>query len=290
MTFCGLSLRRTAVMGILNVTPDSFYDGDKYFSEDAALDRAVEIEREGAAILDIGAQSTRPGHTPLGEEEEWNRLSPVMQTVPRHINIPVSVDTFFPAVAEKAMERGAAIINDVSGNLNGEMLPLAAKTGAGLIVTFAGAKDREMDAEEAVDSARAFFARAVSAALRAGLPLERLCLDIGIGFGKTRAADIAMIARLPEITDGLPKVAILCGASRKRVVAAYGGNGSPQQRLSGTVALHTLAQFNGARIIRAHDVAQAVQAASVTDAVITENQPAFPRNDPVQSGENHHFF
>lgn len=251
---------RTAVMGILNITPDSFSDGGRYTGTDAALARALEMEREGAHILDIGAQSTRPGATPITPEEEWARLSPVLDTLKDKLTIPISVDTFEPFVAEKALANGAVILNDVSGSLTNGFPALAAKHGAGLIMM---ARDCTSPAD-----VRRYFGAALQLAADAGLPLERLCLDIGIGFHQSRDTDLAIIRDLPRILDGLPEVAVLCGASRKRVIAYAAGDCETNDRLGGTIALHTAARLGGATVLRAHDVKEAVQAASVVDAVL----------------------
>ena len=268
-THCGgtLSLERTAVMGILNVTPDSFSDGGRYPEPHAAVERALAIEAEGAAILDIGGQSTRPGHTPVSDKEEWARLSPVLTALRGRLRIPVSVDTYYPYVAEKALQNGAAILNDVSGSLTNGFAALAARYGAGLVMMHQG--DDGADKDESVRAVRAYFEKALCLARRDGLSQEHICLDIGIGFGKSREGDLAVISRLPELLCGLPPVAVLCGASRKRVIGVCCGNPPFEERLAGTLALHTAAQLGGARKQRAHHFKKAVQAAAVTDALLT---------------------
>ncbi|MBR5134078.1 MAG: dihydropteroate synthase [Clostridia bacterium] len=258
------SFDRTAVMGILNITPDSFSDGGQFFDAETAVRRAKQIEREGAAILDVGAQSTRPGATPLSPEDEWARLAPVLTALQGQLTIPVSVDTFEPFVAERALANGAAILNDVSGSSQNGFPALAAKHGAGLIMM---ARDAAHPAD-----IRTYFETAIAAATTAGLPLSRLCLDIGIGFHQTRDVDLAAIKHLPDILDGLPKTAVLCGASRKRVIAYCAGDSDPADRLGGTVALHTTAQLRGATVLRVHDVKEAVQAAAVIDRLIRKEE------------------
>ena len=262
---------KTYIMGILNVTPDSFSDGGRYFALPDALRHAEEMERAGADILDIGAQSTRPGHIPVTAEEEWSRLDPVLRALRERTALPVSVDTYYPSVAEAAVAAGAAIINDVSGSLENGMPAVAARTGAGLVMMHAGggADDAgEEDGQDTITRVRRYFHQAMAAAADAGLPAERVCLDPGIGFGKDRQGDLALAARLPELTAGLPETAVLVGASRKRVIAACCENEPPAgERLAGTIAIHTVAQLNGAHILRVHDVAEAVQAARVTDAL-----------------------
>lgn len=258
----------TAVMGILNITPDSFSDGGRYLHPDRAVARALELEAEGADILDIGPQSTRPGHTPVSAEEELERLLPVLERLSGRLSIPISIDTYYPEVAEAALNRGAAIINDVSGSLENGMPGVAARYGAGLVMMHAGggADDRaEVDAVAVVHS---YFQKALEAAEQASLPMSCVCLDPGIGFGKSGRGDLELIARLAEVTAGLPPTTLLVGASRKRVVGACCGNPPPEERLAGTLAIHTAAQLHGARILRVHDVKAAVQAARVTDALV----------------------
>ena len=207
----------TAVMGILNITPDSFSDGGRYLHPDRAVARALELEAEGADILDIGPQSTRPGHTPVSAEEELERLLPVLERLSGRLSIPISIDTYYPEVAEAALNRGAAIINDVSGSLENGMPGVAARYGAGLVMMHAGggADDRaEVDAVAVVHS---YFQKALEAAEQASLPMSCVCLDPGIGFGKSGRGDLELIARLAEVTAGLPPTTLLVGASRKRV-------------------------------------------------------------------------
>ena len=274
--FCAGSHRfplgeKTYVMGILNVTPDSFSDGGRYFALPDSLRHAEEMERAGADILDIGAQSTRPGHIPVSAEEEWSRLEPVLRALRERTALPISVDTYYPSVAEAAVSAGAGIINDVSGSLENGMPAVAARTGAGLVMMHAGggADDAgEGERQDPLTRVRRYFLQALKAAEAAGLPTERVCLDPGIGFGKDRQGDLALAACLPELTVGLPETAVLVGASRKRVIAACCDPEPPAgERAAGTIAIHTVAQWNGAHSLRAHDGAEAVQAARVTDAL-----------------------
>lgn len=263
-----LSLNAPCVMGILNVTPDSFSDGGRYAAPEAAAAHAQEMARDGAAILDIGAQSTRPNAARLSDEEEWARLAPCLQAVLAAVSCPVSVDTFYPAVAARALAMGAHIINDVSGSEQNGMAAVAAEYGAGMIFMRSGTSDaRDADADTVVADARAYFARALALAKAAHLPLESVCLDVGIGFGSSTAGDLALIARLSELVEGLPRTAVLVGASRKRVVSEVLGGVPTEERLAGTLALHTVALWNGAHIVRVHDVKEAVQAAAMVGAL-----------------------
>lgn len=254
------SYDHTAVMGILNITPDSFSDGGQFDAVDAAVKRAIAIEQEGADILDIGAQSTRPGAVPITAEEEWARLHPVLEALRGRVTIPLSVDTFEPLVAENALKAGVSILNDVSGSLKNGFPALAAEHGAALIMM-------ARDAASPHD-VRVQFETMLEAAAKSGLPLCNICLDIGVGFHRSREVDLHVIAALPHILKGLPKTAVLCGASRKRLIAYAAGDCDVSERLSGTVALHTAAQLAGATVVRAHDVKDAVQAARVTDKLL----------------------
>ena len=263
-----ISLDIPCVMGVLNVTPDSFSDGGRFNSPEAAAAHAREMVAAGAGILDIGAQSTRPGAARLSDEEEWARLEPCLRAVRAVTDCPLSIDTFYPTVAARALAAGAHILNDVSGSEQNGMAEVAASGGAGMIFMRTGAPEsRETDGDAVVAATRAYFGRALALAAAAGLDAEAVCLDVGVGFGSSPQGDLALVARLPEILDGLPEVAVLVGASRKRVVAEACGGAPVDARMPGTIALHTVALWNGAHIVRAHDVAEAVQAARVTGAL-----------------------
>lgn len=165
-----LDLDRTIVMGILNVTPDSFSDGGRYLLPEKALEHALQIQEQGAGILDVGAQSTRPGHIPVSPEEEKERLLPVLRLLKGPIRIPISVDTYYPDVAQAALLEGASILNDVSGRLDNGMMELAARTGAGLILMYAGdGADDTGTGEDVLQTVRVFFERALDRAARVGL-------------------------------------------------------------------------------------------------------------------------
>ncbi|MBE6768916.1 MAG: dihydropteroate synthase [Ruminococcaceae bacterium] len=259
-----LSLERPLVMGILNVTPDSFSDGGRYDTPETAAARARVMAAEGADILDIGAQSTRPGAEYLSAEEEWARLAPCLRAVQAAVDIPLSVDTFHPQVAARALEAGVHIINDVSGSEQNGMASVAARYGAGMVFMRTGdPSQRTATAEETVAAAKTYFRRVTSLALSAGLSLSSACVDVGIGFGSSVEGDLALIARLDEIAAESLAAAVLVGASRKRVVREICGD----DLLAGSVALHTAAMLNGAHIVRAHDVAATVAAARAVNAL-----------------------
>ena len=259
--------KRTYIMGILNITPDSFSDGGQYTNPQAAVERASVMVAQGADVLDIGAQSTRPGAVAITAEEEIERLSPVLNRLCGALTVPVSVDTFFPLTARFALERGAAVINDVSGTVNEEMVDLAKQYRAGLIVMHngGGASATQTNYPGGVLRAvREFFIASIDRALLLGLPKEQLCLDPGIGFGKSHEENLTLLRHLRDLNTD---VALLTGASCKRVVGIATGETDPANRAAGTVAAHTAAIAGGTDFIRVHDVAQAVQGARMADAL-----------------------
>lgn len=255
------------IMGILNVTPDSFSDGGKFFQPHAAVNHALQIQEQGADILDVGAQSTRPGFTRISEQEEWDRLEPVLRALQGKLKIPVSVDTFYPSVAEKALKTGVDIINDVTGFQDPGMFQVAAKTGCGCVMMHNGAVEAENESEDILLRVKRFFLRKIEESARFGIPVERICLDPGVGFGKTYEQNLSLLANVEQIK--IPGVAFLMAASRKRVIGQPCGNPLFQERLPGTLAAHTIAAAGGADILRVHDVAESVQAARVTKAVLS---------------------
>ncbi len=269
-----LAAGRTHIMAIVNVTPDSFSDGGQFLDPAAALSRAKEAEALGASVLDLGAQSTRPGAVPVSAKEEWARLEPVLTSVLRETALPVSVDTFYPEVAEKAAALGAHILNDVSG-FSPEMWRVAAKYGCGCIVMHPGDPvDTAGGGEDVLLRVRRFFEEKRKEAASFGIPAERLCFDPGIGFGKSQTENLRLLAN-PEALR-VPGTSLLFGASRKRVAAFAAGNpeAAPQDRLAGTLALHTGAALFGADILRAHDIRDAVEAAHAADALRAARETA----------------
>jgi dihydropteroate synthase len=259
-----LSLGRPLVMGILNVTPDSFSDGGRFIDPAKAVAYAGIMSQQGADILDIGAESTRPygDATPVSAEDEMARLSPVLPAVLK-FGLPVSIDTIKASVASWALDQGAVIVNDVWGlQRDPAMAKLVAERGVPVIVMH----NREAADPDIVIIAEvtAFFARSLEIAERAGIARDKIVLDPGIGFGKTPEQSIACIARLAEFKRfGLP---LLVGASRKRFINAVTPS-APDERLGGSIASHLAAVANGASIVRAHDVAETVQALRVAAAI-----------------------
>jgi dihydropteroate synthase len=259
-----LAFGRPLVMGILNVTPDSFSDGGRFIDPAKAIAHAGIMAQQGADILDIGAESTRPygGATPVSAEDEMARLAPVLPAVLK-LGLPVSIDTIKANVAAWALDQGAGIVNDVWGlQRDAAMAKLVAQRGVPVIVMHnREAADPDIDI---IAEVTAFFARSLEIAERAGIARDKIVLDPGIGFGKTPEQSIACIARLTELKRfGLP---LLVGASRKRFINAVAPS-SPDQRLGGSIASHLAAVANGATIVRAHDVAETVQALRVAAAI-----------------------
>lgn len=259
-------LTRAYVMGILNVTPDSFSDGGRYLDPEKALARAIEMEQEGADIIDVGGQSTRPGYERISPEEEWARLKEVLPLVAEHTGLAVSVDTFYPQVAEKALGAGARIINDVSG-FGEDMLRAVAGSGCGCVVMHPGDSQTvpEEGSRDILQVVRDFFQDRLEAAGRLGIGPQRLCFDPGVGFGKTLRENLRLIAQVEAAK--VPGCCYLMAASRKRVTGAFCGNPPFEQRLPATIAAHTAAILGGADMVRVHDVKEAVQAARMASAL-----------------------
>ena len=253
-----------AVMGVLNITPDSFSDGGAFIAPESALTQARRLVAEGADIIDIGAESTRPygGSQPVTAEDELRRLEPVLSEVVA-LGVPVSIDSMKSAVVAWALERGAVIANDVWGlQRDSGMADLIA--GRDVPVVIMHNRDSADPSIDIMIDIAAFFSRSLDIAAKAGIANEKIVLDPGIGFGKTPEQSMIALARLGELRSfGLP---LLVGASRKRFIATV-TPAEPQQRLGGSLAAHLIAAQNGARIIRAHDVAETVQALRVAAAI-----------------------
>ncbi|MGN1202780.1 MAG: dihydropteroate synthase [Eubacterium sp.] len=236
--------KKILVMGIVNVTPDSFSDGGDHFSVQDAVKCALELERDGADIIDIGGQSTRPGHTPVSDTEEWARLEPVLTALKGRLKVPVSVDTYYPFVAEKALKLGTDIINDVSGIISPEMAEIVKISGAGWILMHNG--------HGAPADIKEFFEKSVEQCTRLGIDKSQICLDMGIGFGKDYEENMVLLTNVCEYKiDGYP---LLLGTSRKRVIGQGSNQENPKERVYGNIAADTAAIFGGADIIRVHDV------------------------------------
>jgi len=250
-------------MGVLNVTPDSFSDGGRFLAPERALAQARRMVAEGADIIDIGAESTRPyGSQPISIDEEMQRLQPILADVVA-LGIPVSIDSMKPAVVAWALDAGAAIANDIWG-LQGDpdMAKLVAARCCPLIIMHN--RDRADPEIDIMTDVSEFFSRSLGIAAQAGISRDNIVLDPGIGFGKTQEQSMTVLARLEHFnTFGLP---LLVGASRKRFIATV-SPAEPDQRLGGSIAAHLIAAKAGARIIRTHDVSETVQALRVATAI-----------------------
>jgi len=258
-----LSSPYPAVMGVLNVTPDSFSDGGQFAAPERALAQARRMIAEGADIIDIGAESTRPyGSEPISADEEMKRLQPVLTEVVA-LGIPVSVDSMKSAVVAWALDQGAGIANDVWGlQRDPGMAGLVAGRGAPVIIMHN--RDSADPAIDIMQDIADFFARSLDIAAGAGIAPDKIVLDPGIGFGKTPGQSMTALARLGELESfGMP---LLVGASRKRFISTVTPS-EPHQRLGGSIAAHLMATQRGARMIRAHDVAETVQALRVAAAI-----------------------
>jgi dihydropteroate synthase len=251
-------------MGILNVTPDSFSDGGRFTSRDRAVEQAKKLIADGADIVDVGAESTRPGHTPITAEDEWARLAPLLEPLLEAVDAPFSIDTYKAATARRATEMGVVVVNDVWGLQHDPgMADSVAEAGAALVVMH---NRNEVDPViNIVADLRRFFDHSLYLAQRAGIARERIILDPGIGFGKTKQQNLAALAATTELQDyGLP---ILIGISRKSIFGALLG-ATVDGRLIGTIAANLVTAMYGARLFRVHDPAEHRAAFTVLDAIV----------------------
>ncbi len=259
---------RTALMGIVNVTPDSFSDGGQYLDPAAAVDHCTRLAEDGADILDVGGESTRPGAPEVPADEEVRRVIPVIEAAAARLDIPISVDTSKPEVARAALDAGAAMINDVTAGGDPAMLELAAACGVPIVLMHMQGTPRTMQDhphyDDVVTDVARFLAARRDAASAAGVPDDLTVLDPGIGFGKTVRHNVELIARLPELLAlGCP---LLVGPSRKSFIGATLDLGAGE-RLIGTAAAVAACVLGGAHIVRVHDVAEMRQVCDLLDAV-----------------------
>ena len=266
-----LDLSHPRVMGILNVTPDSFSDGGRFLALEAALDQARAMAAAGAAVIDVGGESTRPGAAPVSEAEELERVIPVIEVLHREIDLPISVDTSKPAVMREAVRAGAGLINDVNALRAPGALETAAEAGVPVCLMHMQGEPRTMQQNpsyrDVVAEVRDFLSERIAACEAAGIPAERLLVDPGFGFGKTLDHNLTLLRRLQELTSlGRP---LLVGLSRKSMLGTLTGR-PVEQRQAASVAAAVLAAERGAAIIRVHDVAETVDALAVTRAVMEE--------------------
>ena len=261
---------RTAVMGILNVTPDSFSDGGQYFEREKAIARGKEIEQQGADIIDIGGESSRPGSQPVPEAEEIRRALPVIEALAAVLKIPISIDTYRAAVAKRAIQAGAQVVNDISAFRFDDGMPLvAAESRAGVVLMHSRGSRETLHTQsrmkDPIREVTASLASSTENARAAGIPFEAIVIDPGIGFGKAAVESAAVLKSLNVFSKiGYP---ILVGTSRKSFIRSITPD-SPEARDWGTAATIVTAIMNGAHIVRAHDVRQARVLADITDRLM----------------------
>lgn len=270
-----IDLSQPIVIGILNVTPDSFSDGGQFADIDAALTRAEEMIEEGAAIIDVGGESTRPGSDRVSEEVEIDRVVPVIEAITSRFDIPISIDTSKAKVAQAAIAAGAEIINDISGlRFDERIAEIAAASNAGLVLMHSRGEFETMHSQPPVEDILAEvegdFRRSIAVAEAKGASRDAIVLDVGIGFGKTPAQNLELLARLGTIADAFRGNALLVGASRKSFIGKVLDGAPPDQRLSGSIAAAVVAVMHGASIIRAHDVKPTSDALRIATAVMDQ--------------------
>lgn len=272
---------KTAVMGILNVTPDSFSDGGQYFQLDSAIARGLEMSSHGADIIDVGGESTRPGSRSVGEEEELRRVIPVIKALSKESVSEISIDTTRSKVAREALQAGATIVNDISAmSFDTEMLPVVSSEGASVVLMHTRGKPEHMqDNPEYGDLAGeiyGYLGNAVDRALEEGIPQDKICIDPGIGFGKSPEQNLELIGRIAELRS--IGTAVMLGASRKSFIEAVSPTAEEQQdeigggqqvhaRLPGSIAAVTAAVLKGVDIVRVHDVRETVQAVEIAAGI-----------------------
>lgn len=261
--FLSLIGQRPVIMGIVNVTPDSFSDGGRFDEPQAALNQARKLVSEGADIIDVGAESTRPGHRPVSAQDEWRRLEPLLSTLVAEAGAPVSIDTYKASTARRALAQGVCVVNDVWGlQRDPDMAPAVAEAGAAVVVMHN--RDAIDESIDIVADMMRFFERSLELARRAGVPDRLILLDPGIGFGKSYAQNYAALRAAPKLVAlGFP---VLIGVSRKSVFKGL-KDGLLEGRLVGTIAANLLAAQAGAHVFRVHDAADHKAAFTVFEAI-----------------------
>ena len=253
------------IMGVLNITPDSFSDGGRFFESQNAIDQAILMVEQGADIIDIGGESTRPGAPDVSEEDELNRVLPVIEALYGNINVPISIDTSKPVVMKRAVESGASIINDVFALRLDGALEMAASLRVDVCLMHMQGNPRTMQQnpryDDVVLEVKDFFTERIEACAKVGIKLEAITLDPGFGFGKNLAHNVALLKNLSEFHEF--GVSILAGLSRKSMIGTLLGDKEVDERMIGSVTAALIAAENGADIIRAHDVAETSDALKV---------------------------
>lgn len=263
---------RTLVMGVLNVTPDSFSDGGQFFFFERAINHAEQMIAEGADIIDVGGESTRPGSEFVSEAEESRRVIPVIERLASTFSIPISIDTTKPSVAHAALGAGAEIVNDISGlRFDPAIADEAARTKAGLILMHSRGTPKDMQqlppVADIMSEVVTGLRQSVAIAEEHGVQRESIAIDPGIGFGKTAEQNVELIAKLDQLAEGFPDLPLMIGTSRKSFIGKLLGDAPADQRLYGTLASVVAAVLNGAQVVRVHDVKAAADAVRVLDAI-----------------------
>jgi dihydropteroate synthase len=267
-----LSLEKTLIMGILNVTPDSFSDGGEFSTPEAAITRAGKMIDEGADIIDVGGESTRPGSARVSAGEEIDRVVPVIEELAKRFGIPISVDTSKSEVAEAAVQAGAEIINDVSGlKFDSQIAGVAAKYNPGLVLMQLRGDFETMHTvgpvEDILQEVAVGFRSSIAAANGFGVPFENIALDPGIGFSKTFEQNLELLAKLGKLKSEFTAYPMLVGTSRKSFIGKILGDAAPHKRIGASAVSAAIAVMNGADIVRVHDIRETVDAVRVAEAI-----------------------
>jgi len=262
-------LSRAHIMGVVNVTPDSFSDGGMFYQQDIAIKHALRLAEEGADIIDVGGESTRPGSSSVPADEEWRRVEPVIRALERETDVPISIDTMKPEVAWKAIEAGAIMVNDVSGLRNKEMIELVAREHVAVTIMHMLGEPKTMQENpvyrDVVKDVKDYLRGQLQVAMDAGIAKDSIVIDPGIGFGKTVEHNLELLNRIPDLAElGRP---VMIGASRKSFIGAI-TRAEVTDRLEGSLAAAVMAVVRGARILRVHDVKQTLRALKVAEAIL----------------------
>jgi dihydropteroate synthase len=262
--------KKTYIMGILNVTPDSFSDGSLYFNKSAAIKRATQMVEEGADIIDIGGESTRPGSEPVTIEEELRRTIPVIEALAKEVKVPISIDTYKSEVAKRALDAGVSMVNDISGlRFDPEMPDVLSEYNVPVVIMHIKGRPKDMQQnpvyEALIPEIMDYMREGIKIARQSGISGDKIIIDPGIGFGKTFDHNLEIIKHLREFT--LLEKPILIGPSRKAFIGKILGDVPPAERLEGTAAAVAISIINGANIIRVHDVREMVRVAKIVDAI-----------------------
>jgi dihydropteroate synthase len=263
---------RTLVMGIVNVTPDSFSDGGSFLDTASAVDQGARLAEEGADVLDVGGESTRPGAAQVPVDDELERVVPVVEQLVKQVDVPVGVDTRKAEVARRALDAGAAIVNDVTAGSDADMFGVVRETGAGLVLMHMRGDPQTMQDDprydDVVTEVRDYLASRIGSAVAAGVPRAQLCVDPGIGFGKNLDHNLAILRAIASFRE--LRTPVLVGASRKRFIGQLTGVDDPADRIEGTAGAVAWCAAQGVDVVRVHDVLQMRRVVNVVDAIARE--------------------